>query len=625
MLATLNGMDDDQVVQALSELRSPYYFVRSSGRRQQTTMSVVLHTMEWPQRDIPVRALLDSGCTGSCIDEDFVRSNGIRTRKTALPIPVYNADGSTNSAGSITEFVDIAMSFGEHKEQIALAVAKLGSAPLFIGHEWLRFHNPTIDWETSTVVLDRCPELCTKLQEHMHQEEEAEEVINLPELQEGERLLALDWEGYLRDGVEHMRATSTHSSTIAQEQAKLKKEQTFQERVPSIYHDFRDLFDKEDFDKLPPHTKWSHVIELIQGARPVDCKVYPLTLAEQEELRKFIEENLKSGRIRPSKSPMASPFFFIKKKDGSLRPVQDYRKLNEMTVKNRYPLPLASDIISKLQSAKYFTKLDVRWGYNNVRIKDRDEWKAAFATNRGLFEPNVMYFGLTNSLATFQALMNSIFADLIATGKVAVYLDNILIANSDLKEHQELVREVLKRLKDNDLYLRPEKCEFEKSTIEYLGLIVGGGEVRMDPVKVAAVRDWPTPRNLKEVRAFLGFANFYRRFIKNFAKIARPLNDLTKKNVNFDWGTHQQAAFKQLRAAFISEPILTLWKQDRPTRIEVDASGFATGGALLQMLDNGLWHPVAFRSASMIEAERNYQIHDREMLAICHERRQRTE
>ena len=139
MLATLNGMDDDQVVQALDELKSPLYYVRSSGRRQQTILPVVLHTMEMPQREFPVRALLDSGCTGSCIDEDFVRSNGIVTRKTALPIPVYNADGSTNAAGSITEFVDITMSFGDHREQITLAVAKLGTAPLFIGHEWLRF------------------------------------------------------------------------------------------------------------------------------------------------------------------------------------------------------------------------------------------------------------------------------------------------------------------------------------------------------------------------------------------------------------------------------------------------------------------------------------------------------
>lgn len=160
MLATLNGMDDNTVIQALCKLRLPMLYVRSSGHRQQTTLLVVLHTMEFPRRQVSVNVLLDSGCTGSCIDKDFVCQNSIRTRKTALLIPVYNTDGSANATGSITEFVDIAMTIGEHCEQIALAVAKLGTTPLFIGHEWLRFHNPSIDWETSTIVLDGCPELC---------------------------------------------------------------------------------------------------------------------------------------------------------------------------------------------------------------------------------------------------------------------------------------------------------------------------------------------------------------------------------------------------------------------------------------------------------------------------------
>ena len=186
----------------------------------------------------------------------------------------------------------------------------------------------------------------------------------------------------------------------------------------------------------------------------------------------------------------------------------------------------------------------------------------------------------------------------------------------ELEEHREVVREVLRRLQKNDLYLRPEKCEFEQEQIEYLGLVIREGEVQMDPVKVAAVRDWPTPRNLRDLRGFLGFANFYRRFIQNFAQIAQPLNDLTRKNIAFDWGTKQQEVFDTLHTAFTSAPILMLWDPDRPTHIEVDASGYATGGALLQKQDDGLWHPVAFRSASMQAAERNYEIYDCEMLAV---------
>jgi hypothetical protein len=183
---------------------------------------------------------------------------------------------------------------------------------------------------------------------------------------------------------------------------------------------------------------------------------------------------------------MALPVFFIKKKDGKLQLIQDYQKLNDITIKNWYLLPLASDIINCLQGATYFTKFDVRWGYNNVWIKEGDKWKAVFATNCGLYEPKVMFFGMTNSPATFQGLMNSIFSDLIAAGTVAVYLDDILIFTNTLEEHWKIVWEVLKRLRNHNLYLRPEKCEFEKTKIEYLGLIISKGQVAMDPAKIQA-------------------------------------------------------------------------------------------------------------------------------------------
>jgi len=189
------------------------------------------------------------------------------------------------------------------------------------------------------------------------------------------------------------------------------------------------------FDSLSEHRFWDHAIELVPDSKPANCKVYPISPLEQRELDAFIEEALGTGRIRPSKSPMASPVFFVKKKDGSLWFVQDYRALNAMTVKNRYPLPLINDLINRLKGARFFTKLDVRWGFNNVRIREGDEWKAAFRTNRGLFEPLVMYFGLTNSPATFQTMMNDIFQDLILSGDVMVYLDDILIAHSDVRRH----------------------------------------------------------------------------------------------------------------------------------------------------------------------------------------------
>ena len=333
-----------------------------------------------------------------------------------------------------------------------------------------------------------------------------------------------------------IRATGNPATRLAAEAAKDKPELSFRDVVPPEYHDFEEVFAKEAFDKLPDHRPWDHAIELKTDELPrMIPKVYPMTLPEQAELDRDLAEHLASGRIRPSKSPMASPIFYVKKKDGALRLVQDYRKLNELTIKNRYPLPLMADIINKLRNAQYFTKLDVRWGYNNIRIKEGDEWKAAFRTNRGLFEPLVMFFGLTNSPATFQTMMNEIFRDLIDEGVVIVYMDDILIFTHSREEHKEVTRRVLEILRQHKLYLKPEKCQFEREEIEYLGLIISGRGVSMDPVKVQGVTDWPTPKKVKEVQSFLGFVNFYRRFIEGFSHMSRPLHDLTAKGTPWKW------------------------------------------------------------------------------------------
>ena len=228
-----------------------------------------------------------------------------------------------------------------------------------------------------------------------------------------------------------------------------------------------------------------------------------------------------------------------------------------------------------------------------------------------------MYFGMTNSPATFQAPLNSVFADFIANGQVVVYVDDILIYSRAIKEHWQVVREVLKPLEHYDLYLKPEICDFEKDSMEYLGMIIHPGEVQMDPGKVTVVRAWPTPTMLKEVRVFIGFANFYRRFIKDFSTMACPLHDCTKKDVPRQWNKEQQKAFGAIKRMFCTEPILKVYDPDLPTCIEADASGFATGFLLLQKHDDGLWHPVAYCSESMSK-EHNYKIYDREMLSLIH-------
>jgi len=238
---------------------------------------------------------------------------------------------------------------------------------------------------------------------------------------------------------EDLRATSTTSQKLAEGARQSAEAQREPFIPPDCVRGFESIFAKKDFDILPEHRQWDHAIELISGSEPKSSKVYLLSLVEQKELDVFLEENLRTGRICPSKSPMAALVFFIKKKDGSLWLVQDYRALNSMMVKNKYPLPLISELVSQLCGARYFTKLDVHWGFNNVRIKPGDKWKTAFQTNRGLFKPLVMFFGITNSPATFQTMMNDIFRNLIAEGIMVVYLDDILIFTKTKEEHEQAV------------------------------------------------------------------------------------------------------------------------------------------------------------------------------------------
>jgi len=379
-----------------------------------------------------------------------------------------------------------------------------------------------------------------------------------------------------------LRATSTISQKLAEGARRASETRKGLLTLPNCVKGFELVFAKEDFDILPAHRQWDHAIELVPGSEPKSSKVYPLSPVGQKELDSFLEENLRTGRIRPSKSPMAAPVFFIKKKDGSLQLVQDYRALNSMTVKNKYPLPLISELVSQLCGARYFTKLNVCWGFNNVRIKPGDEWKAAFQTNRGLFEPLVMFFGMTNSPATFQTMMNDIFRDLIAEGIMVVYLDNILIFTRTEEEHAKAIRRVLQVLQEHKLFLCPEKYKFCKEWIKYLGLVISENEVSMDPVKVAGVREWPTPENKTDVQAFLGFVNFYHRFIRDFSAKAQPLFDLTHSEQVWTWSGREQTAFEDLKMAVTTAPVLMSPQDSEPFRVEANSSDFTTGAVLSQ-------------------------------------------
>ena len=347
-----------------------------------------------------------------------------------------------------------------------------------------------------------------------------------------------------------------------------------------------------------------------------------MTPAEDKALEEFIWEQYEKGYIKPSKSPYASPFFFIKKRDGKLRPVQDYRRLNSYTIKNQYPLPLITDLTNSFAGAHIFTKLDIRWGYNNVQIKEGDEWKAAFKTKYGLWEPTVMFFGLCNSPSTFQAMMDWIFRPIIDKWEplgttVGKYMDDVAVATcTNLDDHIKCVTEILELATRYNLFFKPEKCIFHAPRMDYLGIIIEKGMTRMDPVKVEGIRNWPRPSKVKDIRSFLGFCNFYRPFIRGFAHIARPLNKLTKKDIEWNWTTRQEEAFNKLKERVTSEPVLAHPELDKQFEVEVDASGFALGAVLLQKKDDSKKHPIAYYSSTLNAVERNYDIYELEYLAI---------
>jgi len=567
-------------------------------------MYLVLHPTDLVQVSdasiIPILTLLNSGCSASAIDEEFIQEKKIPMFNLPISIPVYNSDGTKNTSRLITKFAMLELNIGNHSERLPLAITHLSMHALFLGHDWLKIHNPAINWKEGTIQLtctkDHIPDLIPIEDEEDHTGHEKEE----------ERLFRIDVESY---------SSANTSTKLAIEANKPKQTHTFEEVVPKVYHEYKDVFNKENFDELPPQRPWDHTVELLPGDHVIDCKTYNFTNDEQKELELFLEENLKSGQIRPSKSPFASAFFFIKKKDGKLRPVQDYRKLNAIMVKNWYPLPLISEPIDKLKNAKYFTKLDIRWDYNIIQMKEGDEWKVAFRTNRGLFKPLVMFFGLTNSPTTFQTMMNHLFRNLINQGKVVVYMDDIMIYTVTLEEHRRIVAEVLEILRTNKLYLKHTKCEFKQSETEYLGLILGHQTVKMGSAKIKGVTEWPVPTTHKELRGFLGFLNFYQRFVKDFSKIARPLNTLTSDKSEFTWTNDCHTAFKSLKTAITTTPALSMPTTNDPFCIETNGSGIGIGTVLFQKQDDR-WHSIAYMSKSLSDAEHNYHAADLEMATV---------
>lgn len=395
------------------------------------------------------------------------------------------------------------------------------------------------------------------------------------------------------------------------------------EKLPPHYHQWLKVFDRFLAEKLPPHRPGVDLhIEIEKDQNGNDKKIpwgplYGMGREELLVLRKTLSELLDKNFIRASNSPAAAPILMVKKPGGGIRVCVDYRGLNNITKKDRYPLPLFSETLRNIARARWFTKLDIIAAFHKLRLAKGEEWKTAFRTRYGLFEWLVVPFGLTGAPAAFQRYLNGILQDYL-DDFVSAYVDDILIYSSGtLQDHRLKVEKVLQRLMDAGLQVDIDKCEFEVKQVKYLGFIIEAEVgIRVDPEKISAIREWATPSSVKAVRAFIGFANFYRIFIPQFSDIAGPLLELTKKDVIFRWSETCSEAFEKIKELLITAPILAHFDPDKETLLEADSSGYATGGLLLQKDKNGNWQPVAYYSKKHSPTEANYPIHDKELLAI---------
>ncbi|GJX76749.1 putative reverse transcriptase domain-containing protein [Tanacetum coccineum] len=377
----------------------------------------------------------------------------------------------------------------------------------------------------------------------------------------------------------------------------------------SIVRDFPEVF-PEDLPGLPPTRQVEFQIDLVPGAAPVVREPYRLAPSEMKELSEQLKELSDKGFIRPSSSPWGAPVLFVKKKDGSFRMCIDYRELNKLTVKNRYPLPRIDDLFDQLQGSSVYSKINLRSGYHQLRVREEDILKTAFRTSYGYYEFQVMPFGLTNAPAVFMDLMNRVCKPYLDKF-VIVFIDDILIYSKNKQEHEEHLKLILELLKKEELYAKFSKCEFWIPKVQFLGHVIDSEGIHVDPAKIESIKDWTSPKSPTEIRQFLGLAGYYRRFIEGFSKIAKPMTKLTQKKVKFVWGDKQEAAFQLLKQKLCIAPILALPEGSEDFIAYCDISKKSLGAVLMQREK-----VISYASCQLKIYEKNYTTHDLELGAV---------
>ncbi|GJX40904.1 putative reverse transcriptase domain-containing protein, partial [Tanacetum coccineum] len=376
-----------------------------------------------------------------------------------------------------------------------------------------------------------------------------------------------------------------------------------------IVQDFPEIF-PEDLPGIPPTRQVEFQINLIPGAAPVARAPYRLAPSEMKELSDQLKELSDKGFIRPSSSPWGAPVLFVKKKDGSFRMCIDYRELNKLTVKNRYPLPRIDDLFDQLQGSSVYSKIDLRSGYHQLRVREEDIPKTAFRTRYGHYEFQVMPFGLTNAPAVFIDLMNRVCKPYLDKF-VIVFIDDILIYSKSKQEHEEHLKLILELLKKEQLYAKFSKCEFWIPKVQFLGHVIDSQGIHVDPAKIESIKDWASSKTATEIHQFLGLVGYYQRLIEGFSKIAKPMTKLTQKKVKFDWSVKEETAFQLIKQKLCSAQILALPEGSEDFIVYCDASIKGLGVVLMQREN-----VIAYASRQLKIHEKNYTTHDLELGAV---------
>jgi hypothetical protein len=557
-----------------------------------------LFRMACTAKDRKCKVIVDSGSTDNLVSTEMVEKLELKTTKHPRPYKVSWLQKGHRV--SVTKQCLVKFKIGNYHDEILCDVIPMDVCHILLGRPWQYDRNVVHDGRMNTYTLEKDGRSHKLLP--IRDKEVKPEVSSTILLMSGKEILT-----------ELEKNEDPQFFVVRKPRIFLtsKRVDDLPEEIQQLLGEFADIIVDELPRLLPPVRSVSHHIDLIPGEILPNKAAYRLTPQENEEVKRQVQDLLDKGLVRESLSPCVVPTVLSPKKDGGWRMCTDYRALNKITIKYRFPLPRMDDLMDCLSGANQFSKIDLKSGYHQIRMREGDEWKTTFKTNEGLYEWLVMPFGLINAPSTFMRLMNEVLREFI--GKfVVVYLDDILIFSKTKDKHLRHLAIVMRRLQQEKLLINLKKCSFMQTELVYLGFVISANELKMDPEKVEVIRNWPSPRNVFEVRSFHGLASFYRKFIRNFSGISTAMMDTVRKRHKiFQWTAEAERSFNLLKQKITEQPVLVLPDFQKTFQVKCDASGYVVGGVLSQ--DD---RPVAYFSEKLDDAKLKYSTYDKEFYAI---------